>query len=61
LRVQLPMGKTIRPGETVDFWFSFDEYPGLLDKRIEVQMLHEGICYFGEKKLVAGTENTEIS
>ena len=53
-RALLPVGKSIKPGESVAFTFAFDNWPQALSTKLEIQMLQEGICYFGEKQQVAG-------
>lgn len=60
LRLLLPMGKHVRPGESVTLIFSFEDYVQLLSTNLEVQMLQEGICYFGSKTKVIESIKPEL-
>lgn len=61
LRAMLPADREVQPGEEFTFEISFADHPELLSTRLEVQMLQEGICYFGEKRPVTGLENAPVS
>lgn len=56
LRAFLPVDREVMPGETVTFTFSFEEIPERLPSKLEIQMLQEGICYFGDKQPVTERE-----
>ena len=47
---------TVYPGESTEFCIPVGNYPDLLSNKLEIQMLQEGICYFGEKTQITSAE-----
>lgn len=56
-RAYLPVGETVEPGESVTFTFEGISESFFFDNFIEVQMVQEGITYFGERKTINGQNN----
>jgi len=56
LRASLPVSQEIMPGEEFTFSFSFEQMSEQLPSKLEIQMLQEGICYFGDKQAVTEQE-----
>lgn len=52
LRADLEANVSVQPGASVEFYMSLESYPDLLNDTLEIQMLQEGLCYFGEKQRV---------
>lgn len=52
IRAYLSANEIIEPGNDAIFTIDLDECSTLQGKEISVQMLQEGVCYFGEKKQI---------
>lgn len=59
-RSYLPVGKTVEPGESVIFTFENISEDSFYDNFIEIQMVQEGITYFGERKCVNGQSDNVL-
>ena len=54
LRADLEANVSVQPGASVQFCMSLESYPDFLDNILEIQMLQEGLRYFGEKAKIPG-------
>lgn len=52
LRAGLPLDREIGPGDTVTVSFDDVDVDSLISNAAEVQMLQEGVCYFGERERI---------
>jgi len=59
IRAFLSDNQDVLPGEIYVFTFTKGQYENLLSKRLEVRMLQEGACYFGEQRAIDGTEQND--
>jgi len=57
-RAYLDRGVTVQPGESVVFFF--ENAKDFMTENMEVTMLQEGICYFGEREALFAAMNAEI-
>lgn len=51
-RASLPLGRTVYPGETVTLEFKDVDINSLRSSHAELQMLQDGVTYFGEREVI---------